>query len=92
VIAGINLNRALEHGAPRTKQLVKVAAAAIVAEIVLFAAVASSLGGSSAALTGRAIGRALVPLLILWYIHASLRRLAKESQRRMVDTIANKFV
>lgn len=92
VIAGINLKRALESGAPRTMQLVKLAAAVLVAEIVLFAIAASIVGaGNVAELTGREVGRAIIPLLLLWYIYASLRRLAAESQRRVVDSVAGKF-
>ena len=93
LIAGITLKRALETGAPRTKQLVLVAAAATALEAILFVAAVSSLsaGQDSAELAGRAFGRAVIPLLILWYIHASLRRLANESRQRFVDTVGNKF-
>jgi hypothetical protein len=93
VIAGITLKSALEGGAPRTKGLVLIAAAATVLESILFVAAVSSLGAGqdSAELAGRAFGRAVIPLLILWYIYASLRRLANESRQRFVDTVGNKF-
>jgi len=92
VVAGVNLRRALENGASGTRQLVKIAAAVLVLEVVLVAAAVNSLpGAKSAELTGEAMGRALIPLLILWYIHASLKRLADESQRRIVDTVGRKF-
>lgn len=93
VVAGIRLKAALETGAPRTKQLVQIAAATLVVEGVLGVMALKRLGASqdTAELVGRAFGRALIPLLILWYIYASLRRLANESQRRIVDTIGGKF-
>ncbi|HMG52608.1 MAG TPA: hypothetical protein VK601_03980 [Kofleriaceae bacterium] len=93
VVAGITLKRALERGAPRTKQLVKISAAVIAVECVLGVVVLNSLGAmqSSSELAGRAFGRALIPLLILWYVYASLRRLADESQRRIVDALGSKF-
>jgi hypothetical protein len=93
VIAGIRLRRALESGAPGTRQLVKIAALVLVADVVLYLAALNSIGagGDTAELAGRAFGRALIPLLILWYIHASLRRLADESQQRVVSTVADKF-
>ncbi|HEY0990785.1 MAG TPA: hypothetical protein VGD80_27215 [Kofleriaceae bacterium] len=92
VIAGIRLRRALESGAPGTRQLVKIAALVLVADGVLYLAALNSIGaGDTAELAGRAFGRALIPLLILWYIHASLRRLADESQQRVVSTVADKF-
>jgi hypothetical protein len=93
VVAGVTLGGALEGGAARTKNLVKLAAAVVVAEVVLFAMAANSIAtsGDSAELMGRAVGRALIPLLILWYIYASLRRLAAEAQQRAVDTVARKF-
>jgi hypothetical protein len=92
VIAGIRLKQSLQTGARGTKRLVAIAAAVIVVEIVLLGAAVSSAGGDAAEQAGRATGRALIPLLILWYIHASLRRLARESQRRIVETVADKFV
>jgi hypothetical protein len=93
MIAGVKLAQALENGAPGTKQLVKIAAAVVIAEVVLFGAAVSSIGTrDSAALMGGAVGRTLVALLILWYIHSSLRRLADESRRRIVNTVADKFV
>jgi uncharacterized membrane protein len=93
LIAGIRLKRALESGAPRTKQLVLIAAAATALESILFVAAVSSLtaGQDSAELAGRAFGRAVIPLLILWYIYASLRRLANESRQHFVDTVGSKF-
>jgi len=93
VVAGVTLKRALETGAPRTKLLVKLAAAAIAVEVVLGVAALNSLLGAldAAELTGRAFVRALIPLLILWYIYASLRRLADESQRQIVNMIGRKF-
>jgi hypothetical protein len=93
VIAGVTLKRALESGAAGTKKLVKLAAAVVIAEVVLVAVGTSSVGTSddSAELMGRAMGRALIPLLILWYIYASLRRLSAEAQQRTLDTIARKF-
>jgi hypothetical protein len=93
LVAGIRLKRALETGAPRTRQLVVIAMVVIVVEVLLLAAAANSLGvgGDSAELAGRAVGRALIPLAILWYISASLRRLANESQQRVVDTVGRKF-
>jgi hypothetical protein len=93
VIAGINLKRALQTGARGTIRLVKLAALVIVLEIVLTGVALSSAGSQAAGeQTGRAFGRALIPLLLLWYIHASLRRLARESQQRLVATVADKFV
>jgi len=93
VIAGINLKRALQTGARGTMRLVKLAAAVIVLEIVLTGVALSSAGSYAAGeQTGRAFGRALIPLLLLWYIHASLRRLARESQQRLVKNVADKFV
>jgi hypothetical protein len=93
VVAGIVLKSALEGGAPRTKLLVKIAAGAIAVETILGIVALNSIGvGPDAAeASGRVVGRALIPLLILWYIYASLRRLADESQRRVVDTIGRKF-
>lgn len=93
VAAGINLRRALERGAAGTRKLVMISAAVVVGESILIAAVLNSVegNGDSSELMGRAFGRSLIPLLILWYIHASLRRLATESQRRIVDTVARKF-
>jgi hypothetical protein len=93
VVAGITLKRALERGAPRTKQLVKISTAAIAVECILGVVALNRLGAmqSSAELAGRAFGRALIPLLILWYIYASLRRLADESQRRTLDALGRKF-
>lgn len=93
VVAGVTLARALESGAAGTKRLVKLAAALIVAEVVLFSVAVNSVGTAenSAELMGRELGRALIPLLILWYIYASLRRLAAEAQQHVVDTVARKF-
>ena len=93
VIAGVGLKRALENGAPRTLLLVKIAGAVVVAEVLLFTAAANTaaLAANSAELTGEAVGRAIIPLLILWYIHSNLRRLADESRRAIVDTVARKF-
>ncbi|HEY0478401.1 MAG TPA: hypothetical protein VGD37_12840 [Kofleriaceae bacterium] len=93
VVAGITLKRAIAGGAPRTKQLVKISAAAVTVECVLRVVALNRLGAiqSSAEIAGRAFGRALIPLLILWYIYASLRRLADESQRRTVDALGSKF-
>jgi hypothetical protein len=93
VVAGITLKRALERGAPRTKQLVKISTAAIAVECILGVVALNHLGAmqSSAEIAGRAFGRALIPLLILWYIYASLRRLADESQRRTLDALGRKF-
>jgi hypothetical protein len=92
VVAGINLKRALRSGAVGTKKLVKIAALVVIGESVLEVAALNSIaGGDTAELTGRAFGGSVVPLLILWYIHASLRRLARESQQRLVDTVARKF-
>jgi hypothetical protein len=93
VIAGVTLKRALVSGAAGTKNLVKLAAAVVIAEVALVAVASNSVGTSadSAELMGRAVGRALIPLLILWYIYASLRRLSAEAQQRAVDTVARKF-
>jgi hypothetical protein len=93
VFVGLTLGRALESGAEGTKKLVKLAAAIVVAEVVLFTVAVNSVGSApnSAELTGRAVGRALIPLLILWYIYASLVRLSAEAQQRAVDTVARKF-
>lgn len=93
IVAGITLKRALAGGAARTKQLVLIAAAATVVESIVGVVALNSLGvqQNGAELAGRAFGRALIPLLILWYIHASLRRLANESRKRFVDTLGNEF-
>jgi hypothetical protein len=93
VFTGLTLGRALESGAAGAKTVVKLAAALVVAEVVLFAVAVNSAGSSvnSAELMGRQVGRALIPLLILWYIYASLRRLAAEAQQYAVDTVARKF-
>jgi hypothetical protein len=93
VFVGLTLGRALESGAEGTKKLVKLAGAIVVAEVVLFTVAVNSVGSApnSAELTGRAVGRALIPLLILWYIYASLVRLSAEAQQRAVDTVARKF-
>jgi hypothetical protein len=93
IVAGITLKRALEVSAPRTKQLVLIAAAAIVLESVLWVVALNSLGArqDGAELAGRAFGRAAIPLLILWYIYASLHRLANESRQHFVDTVGSKF-
>jgi hypothetical protein len=92
VITGIGLKHALENGAPRARLLVKAAAAVYVLEAVLFAAMASSIGGRDTSyLAGQAFGRAVIPLVILWYIHASLKRLAQESHQRVVETVGRKF-
>jgi hypothetical protein len=93
LFAGLTLGRSLESGATGTKNLVKLAAAVVVAEVVLFAVAANSLATSknSAELMGGAVGRALIPLLLLWYIYASLQRLSTEAQQRAVDTVARKF-
>jgi hypothetical protein len=90
VVAGINLKRALENGAAGTMTLVKIAAAIIIAETVLLAAALSSVGGGGVAaeLMGRVVGRAVIPLLILGYIFASLNRLAEESRRRIRGSVA----
>lgn len=93
VIAGINLKRALQTGARGTRRLVQLAAAVIFVEIVLIGAALGSAGSPNASEeAGRAFGRALIPLLLLWYIHSSLRRLARESQERVVRNVADKFV
>lgn len=83
----------LERGAVGTRKLVVISAAVIVGESVLIAAALNSavVEGDSAEMMGRVTGRAVIPLLILWYVHASLRRLVAESQRRIVDTVARKF-
>lgn len=93
VIAGVTLGRALENGAAGTKALVRVAALLVVAEVVLYSMAVNTVGSmpDSAELMGRAVGRAVIPLLILWYIHASLRRLAAEAQQDVVNTVARKF-
>lgn len=94
VVAGITLKGALEGGAGWIKNLVKLAAAVLVVEVLAGMVVATnSIGTStnSAELLGQAMGRALIPLLILWYIHASLWRLAAEAQLHAVDTVARKF-
>jgi len=93
IVAGITLKRALEVGAPRTKQLVLIAAAAFVMESVLWVVALNSLGARQhgAELAGQAFGRAVIPLLILWYIYASLRRLVNESRLHFVETVGSKF-
>jgi hypothetical protein len=92
VVAGIKLKQSLENGAPRTMLMVKVAAAVVIGEVLLYTVAVTSVGGDTAYLAGWAVGRGVVPLLILWYIHSSLRRLADESRRRIVNTVADKFV
>jgi hypothetical protein len=65
----------------------------LLVEVLLLTVVAKSIETSenSAELSGQAMGRALIPLLILWYIYASLQRLAAEAQQRVVDPVARKF-
>jgi uncharacterized membrane protein len=93
IVAGITLKRALRVGAARTKQLVLVAVAATMMECVLGVVALNSLGArqDAAEIAGRAFGRALIPLLIFWYIYASLGRLANESRQRVLDTVSSKF-
>jgi hypothetical protein len=93
VIAGIGLKKALQSGAHGTKRLVEISAAVIVLQLVLLGAALTSVGRTDVTeQVGRSFGRVLIPLLLLWYIHASLRRLARESQRRIVESVADKFV
>jgi hypothetical protein len=93
VMAGFGLKRALETGARWPLTLVKVAAAVVVVDVVLSAAVANTVAapGRAAQLTGEAIGGAVIPLLLLWYIHSNVRRLANESRQAIVETVAGKF-
>jgi len=93
VVAGVTLKGALEGGAARTKNLVKLAAVVQVVDVVLFVATANSTAplGDSADMMGEATGRALIPLLILWYIYASLQRLVAEAQQRVAEAIARKI-
>jgi hypothetical protein len=93
VVAGVTLKGALEGGAGWIKNLIKLAAAVLVVEVFAVTVVATNsieTSKNSAELLGQAMGRALIPLMILWYIHASLWRLAAEAQLRAVDTVARK--
>lgn len=93
IVAGVTLKRALEGGARRTRQLVLISAAVISVDCILTVVALDRIGAvnDGAEAAGRAFGRALIPLLIIWYIYASLRRLADESKRRIVDTLGGKF-
>jgi hypothetical protein len=91
VVAGITLKGALKSGAGWIKNLVKLAAAVLVVEVFAVTVVATNsieTSNNSAELLGQATGRALIPLLILWYLHASLWRLAADAQLRAVGTVA----
>jgi hypothetical protein len=93
VVAGVTLKGALEGGAGWIKNLVKLAAAVLVVEVFAVTVVSANsieTSTNSAELLAEAMGRALIPLLILWYIHASLWRLAAKAQLRAVDTVARK--